>query len=167
MAYTRKDIRGTSQPTPTLSTAERRAHSRLAARGEILLRLKHGDTVTPIRGDLLNVSADGFRLRHQNRDLRVGQELAATYGWGEVTVRMVWTTPIIGEYIESGFVIVSDGKAPRRWLLVCLAAALMCFQASHPRPPFAQQQQEGQETVVCAHSCGTIAFPRIFWPAIR
>ncbi len=101
-----------------LPTAERRSHTRLAALGDITLRLKHGNTITPMRGELLNVSADGFRLRHQNRDLHVGQELVATYGWGDVTVRMVWSAPVIGEYIESGFVIVAEGKARRRWLVV-------------------------------------------------
>lgn len=104
---TLKDKQSAAKAVP-----ERRDHARIAAQGEVTLQLKHGETVTPIRGQLLNVSVGGFRLRHQYRNFRVGQELLASYGWGEVTVRVVWTKPTTTEYIESGFAILPEsGKA--------------------------------------------------------
>ncbi len=124
---------------------ECRDHARIAARGEITLRLKDGDTVTPIRGELLNVSAEGFRLKHQYKNLSVGQELLAAYGGGEVTVRVIWTTPLTIEYIESGFAIVPERGALPRWLLVGLMAVLMGFPVLQPKALVAQEQGEGQQ----------------------
>lgn len=134
-----------TQQGASKATPQRRHHTRIAARGEITLRSKDGNGALLVRGQLLNVSADGFRLKHQNRDLRIGQELIAIHGTGEVTVRVTWTTPLIGGYIESGFVILSQcGKPARRWLVLgCLA--LVGLLLLPPQALIAQQQQQEEQ----------------------
>ncbi len=86
--------------------AERRAHARLAARGEVIFRFVDASAIDDsfMRGELLDISAGGYRVRHCHAELDIGQELLASYGWGEMIVRVVWHRDM-SDGIDSGFTI--------------------------------------------------------------
>jgi len=81
---------------------ERRKEPRTAASGEVTLHL--GGSVT-IRGELLDVSPSGFRIRHQSNELKPGMEVEVQYPWGQVRARIMWARELKG-IRESGFYIL-------------------------------------------------------------
>ncbi len=83
---------------------ERRRHFRLPARGEITFHPNQRDAVQLKRGEFIEISVGGFRISHHDSDLRVGQELLANYGFGDLLVRVIWRH-IFEDRVETGFAI--------------------------------------------------------------
>jgi hypothetical protein len=84
---------------------DRRAERRHWAQGWIVLRTED-PAAEPFRGDLIDVSASGFRARHANVILRSGELVGfeSEGQWG--LARVVWSR-IAPEGNESGFLILS------------------------------------------------------------
>ena len=88
---------------------ERRKHTRREAQGVIFLHILESDSrSTEIRASLLDLSASGFRASHTSTELCSGQEVAFYHDGEEGTAKVVWTR-IVGQSVESGFV-VCQGK---------------------------------------------------------
>jgi hypothetical protein len=66
----------------------------------VLLRPETGTNA--VKGDLLDVSAHGFRAVHHCRSLTSGQILTFEHAHDRGRARVVWTR-IAGERVESGF----------------------------------------------------------------
>ncbi len=58
-----------------------------------------------MRGEFVDISAGGYRVRHCHTELHIGDELLASYGWGEMTVRVVWHQDM-SDRIDTGFAII-------------------------------------------------------------
>jgi hypothetical protein len=89
----------------TMNWEDRRAEKRLKASGSVTLRLRE-EYQLPFEGQLMDVSASGFRVRHANPELRSGQECEFALPGTRGKARVVWnrTTP---EFIETGFFILA------------------------------------------------------------
>ncbi len=101
-------ISNSSGAVPPFRTAvsERRSHARLAARGELTFRPNQGSAAKLTRGQFVDISAGGFRISHHDTDLSVGQELIASYGFGDLMVRIIWRH-IGKDQVETGFAILA------------------------------------------------------------
>ena len=86
--------------------ADRRAEPRQPAHGPVSLRLKSGARVA-VRGQLMDIAKSGFRTRHGLRTLRPGQEVEFEVAGLPGRARVVWTR-ILGEQVESGFLILAE-----------------------------------------------------------
>ncbi len=73
------------------------------ASGEVVVRLDFGTRV--IRGELLDVSPSGFRIRYPGSILKTGTEADVSYPWGYVKARIMWVRQA-GEICEAGFLVV-------------------------------------------------------------
>jgi hypothetical protein len=58
-----------------------------------------------VSGRLVDVSSSGFRVRHGSRALATGQIVEFAYENAAGRARVAWTT-ILGEHVESGFLII-------------------------------------------------------------
>lgn len=85
---------------------ERRTETRVPADGAMTLYLPG---TSPIAGKLLDLAASGFRARHRCPGLLAGAVVDFELGSRHGRARVVWTR-ILGEAVESGFLIVAgDG----------------------------------------------------------
>ncbi len=86
----------------TQSTVERRREERKRATGEVTICVNQGQTV--LRGEMVDVSLSGFRMRYQGEPLDAGSEVEVTYPWGTVKARIMWLHVIAG-WCDVGFLI--------------------------------------------------------------
>ncbi len=86
---------------------ERRRKPRRAASGVIRLTIV-GDDPLQFQGELVNISESGFRVRHHQTKLHAGQEVDFEHDRGQGSARVMWTR-ILGERVESGFVLIRVG----------------------------------------------------------
>jgi hypothetical protein len=83
---------------------ERRSEERRAASGEVLLA-ELDFAATEFRGELIDLSKSGFRVRHRQKRLSTGQHVRFTLPSRSGEARVMWTR-ILGENAESGFLIL-------------------------------------------------------------
>jgi hypothetical protein len=88
---------------------ERRVEPRLRAEGRVTLRL-FGAMPTNIPGRLVDTASTGFRAWHGARTLATGQIVEFDFEGGHGRARVAWTR-ILGEEVESGFLILTRSKA--------------------------------------------------------
>lgn len=84
---------------------EKRSEPRLPAQGEVILRLEVPGFPPEIRGELLDVSARGFRACHDCTALSTGQDLAFRHAAASGRARVVWNRIVEGR-VESGFLLL-------------------------------------------------------------
>jgi hypothetical protein len=85
---------------------DRRLETRRMAAGDVILWLNGSPLTVP--GHLMDLAKSGFRARHSSPTLRSGHivefELAGVSGRAMV----VWTR-VLGDQVESGFLILAEG----------------------------------------------------------
>jgi PilZ domain len=91
------------QSETAVPNADRRREERKPATGEVSVRLDYGTRV--IRGELVDISPNGFRIRYPGALLKTGIEADITYPWGYVKARIMWVRQT-GEICEAGFLVV-------------------------------------------------------------
>ncbi|HUO28631.1 MAG TPA: PilZ domain-containing protein [Bryobacteraceae bacterium] len=84
---------------------EKRREPRCAASGNVRLRFE-GDGPGEVHAELLDVSASGFRTKHQRGLLPLGAIAAFHHPEAAGRARVVWNW-MQDSHVESGFVIVS------------------------------------------------------------
>jgi hypothetical protein len=72
---------------------ERRVEPRFGAEGDVTLVISEGLQEHEFAAKLLDFSLHGLRLR-LTRELKRDQEVRVIFSWGEVTTRVMWTTPL-------------------------------------------------------------------------
>ncbi len=82
---------------------DRRREERQPAKGRVVVRLDQGKTI--IRGEMMDVSSSGFRIRYRGEALSAGSEVDISYPWGEVRASIVWVRRENG-WTEVGFLII-------------------------------------------------------------
>lgn len=95
-------------PTETSILDERRVEPRLPAEGRVTLRLL-GIVPTHLLGHLADTTSTGFRASHGARNLVTGQIVEFDFEGGHGRARVAWTR-ILGEEVESGFLILTCSK---------------------------------------------------------
>jgi|SRR5579871_4620881 len=76
-------------PEQTKQAPERRKEPRVSTHGRVIVRIAGPlELVVPAR--LIDVSVNGFRIRHNEPSIVPGTELALSYSWGEVRARVIW-----------------------------------------------------------------------------
>jgi len=86
------------------SCTERRREPRWSKSGPVNLLLEDGATVV---GELLDVSAGGFRAQHAEQALCSGQELGFEHATAKGRARVMWNRIAEG-YVESGFLLIHE-----------------------------------------------------------
>ncbi|HVZ59794.1 MAG TPA: PilZ domain-containing protein [Terriglobales bacterium] len=86
------------------SSANRRLDVRKPGGGEVTLRLREPVDFV-IRGELVDASARGFRIRHDGHPLKPGFQVEITYMAQTVVAKVIWTRQQ-GQGLESGFLIL-------------------------------------------------------------
>ncbi|HLH06192.1 MAG TPA: PilZ domain-containing protein [Terriglobales bacterium] len=81
--------------------SERRTEPRFGAEGEVTLVVGTPAGEVEFRGKLLDFSLHGLRVRHDYKELTSGQEVRVFFVWGEITTKVMWSTPS-GESLETG-----------------------------------------------------------------
>ncbi|HEX2712689.1 MAG TPA: PilZ domain-containing protein [Candidatus Acidoferrales bacterium] len=84
---------------------ERRGKERQPAEGEVVIFFEDPEPVE-VRGSLVDVSADGFRVSHQHRALCTGQRVTFHHAFAEGLAEVVWTR-VLGNRAETGFLILT------------------------------------------------------------
>jgi hypothetical protein len=84
---------------------ERRAETRRPADGGVKLWL-NGSALT-VPGHLVDIARSGFRARHRLPALCPGHTVEFEFAGVRGRARVVWTR-ILGEHIESGFLILRE-----------------------------------------------------------
>ncbi|MDX2266875.1 MAG: PilZ domain-containing protein [Bryobacter sp.] len=93
----------------TLPAHERRQAVRYRAAGSVTLRQPE-EAPQSFEGRLLDISASGFRVVHDNNQLRSGQECEFALPGSSGRARVVWNR-ITPTHVESGFLILSCDAA--------------------------------------------------------
>lgn len=99
-------------PTENAIVDERRVEARLPAEGRVTLRLP-GIVPTHLLGHLADTTSTGFRASHGARNLVTGQIVEFDFEGGHGRARVAWTR-ILGEEVESGFLILTRSKADQK-----------------------------------------------------
>jgi hypothetical protein len=92
-------------PSEDSTHQERRAETRRPAEGKVTLWL-NGSALAAIPGHLLDIAESGFRAQHGSPTLRPGAIIEFELPGVKGRARVVWTR-ILGEHVESGFLIVA------------------------------------------------------------
>ena len=82
---------------------DRRRDARSYCRGQVRFGVEDSTAETP--AEMVDVSSNGFRLRHSIRDLEPGREVRFAHRIFFGHARVMWTT-LIGGRTESGFLII-------------------------------------------------------------
>ena len=92
-----------TEPERARSGRDRRREPRRPARGEVRLWVS---TETPtVQGRLLDISRNGFRAAHNQKDLAAGEEIIFQHASGAGRARGVWNRIHAGK-VQSGFLLV-------------------------------------------------------------
>jgi hypothetical protein len=84
---------------------EKRCEPRVPAQGEVILNLDLPGVPREILGELLDVSARGFRAGHQCTVLSTGQDLTFQHAGARGRARVMWNRIAEGK-VESGFMLL-------------------------------------------------------------
>jgi hypothetical protein len=82
---------------------DRRWQARSFSRGHVHLCV--GDSLNESRGEMIDVSSDGFRAQHSVPDLQPGLEVRFEHRLFVGRARVMWTL-LVGGHTQSGFQIV-------------------------------------------------------------
>jgi hypothetical protein len=83
---------------------ERRTETRRPADGAVTLWL-NGSALTAVSGQLMDIAKSGFRAQHRSPALLPGHIVEFEFAGVNGRARVVWTR-ILGEHVESGFLIL-------------------------------------------------------------
>jgi hypothetical protein len=87
---------------------ERRSEPRSPAQGPVTVTLwRNGSAITAVSGELMDIATSGFRAQHRAPTLRPGDIVEFERAGGKGLARVVWTR-IMGEQVESGFLILAE-----------------------------------------------------------
>jgi PilZ domain-containing protein len=75
---------------------------RTPTQGDVVLRLYNPDQT--LRGELVDISPHGFRVRHQSR-FAVGREVLLSHEGTQVRARAMWSREAAG-WVETGFYVL-------------------------------------------------------------
>lgn len=89
-------IHSTAQPA-----VEKRAEPRTTGTGEAVLRAYNGNL---LRGDLMDLSPRGLRMRYVGKRMKVGSEVEVLSPWERVRATVAWTIRS-GEWIQAGLTV--------------------------------------------------------------
>jgi hypothetical protein len=88
--------------TPCASQAlDRREKERRTVEGEVVLFVEDPEPLE-IHGQLVDVSASGFRVAHDHAALCAGQEVTFRHAFGAGSAEVVWTL-VVGHCVETSF----------------------------------------------------------------
>ncbi|MFN3325754.1 MAG: PilZ domain-containing protein [Bryobacteraceae bacterium] len=85
----------------TAGSVERRREKRVPASGEVILQVEP-PVSQEVRGELIDVSPSGFRVRHANASLQSGMVVEFRHALGAGKARVAWNR-ILSGCVESGF----------------------------------------------------------------
>jgi hypothetical protein len=88
---------------------ERRTQPRRLASGQVELRPEWLTSTSSIPGQMLDINSGGFRASHNFQALVSGHIVEFAFGRQKGRARVVWTR-ILGDQVESGFVILPRGR---------------------------------------------------------
>lgn len=88
-----------------LAVHEKRRELRQPAEGPVLVRFADPQPAE-IQGQLMDVSASGFRMAHQNQSLQAGQMVEFSHPHAVGEARVMWNR-IFDQCVETGFLIVT------------------------------------------------------------
>jgi len=84
---------------------EKRRETRQPAEGPVLVNFSNPQPME-VLGQLVDVSASGFRMSHANQSLHSGQLVGFSHGYAMGTARVMWNR-IMDHRVETGFRIVN------------------------------------------------------------
>jgi len=88
-----------------LAVHEKRRETREPAEGPVLVRFADPQPLE-ILGQLMDVSASGFRMAHANQSLHSGQVVEFSHSFAVGAARVMWNR-IMDQRVETGFLIVT------------------------------------------------------------
>ena len=83
---------------------EKRREIRQPAEGPVLVNFSNPQPME-ILGELVDVSASGFRMSHANQSLHSGQLVGFSHSYAFGTARVMWNR-IMDQRVETGFLVV-------------------------------------------------------------
>ena len=87
-----------------IAVHEKRREIRQPAEGPVLVRFADPQPLE-IQGELMDVSASGFRMAHANQSLHSGQVVQFSHSLAVGAARVMWNR-IVDQRVETGFLIV-------------------------------------------------------------
>jgi len=88
-----------------IAVHEKRREIRQPAEGPVLVRFANPQPLE-ILGQLMDVSASGFRMAHANQALQSGQIVEFSHSLAVGAARVMWNR-IMDQRVETGFLIVT------------------------------------------------------------
>ena len=88
-----------------IAVHEKRREMRQPAEGPVLVRFANPQPLE-ILGQLMDVSASGFRMAHANQALQSGQIVEFSHSNAVGAARVMWNR-IMDQRVETGFLIVT------------------------------------------------------------
>jgi len=88
-----------------IAVHEKRRELRQPAEGPVLVRFANPQPLE-ILGQLMDVSASGFRMAHANQALQSGQIVEFSHALAVGAARVMWNR-IMDQRVETGFLIVT------------------------------------------------------------
>jgi len=88
-----------------IAVHEKRREIRQPAEGPVLVRFANPQPLE-ILGQLMDVSASGFRMTHANQSLQSGQIVEFSHSNAVGAARVMWNR-IMDQRVETGFLIVT------------------------------------------------------------
>ena len=92
-----------------MTHAEKRRETRRQASGTVHVRFSNPHP-TEIEGQLLDVSAGGFRMSHRVASLETGEIVEFTHAEARGRARVMWNR-ITGDLVETGFLVLTPAKS--------------------------------------------------------
>jgi len=86
----------------SMTAAPESREPRTPSQGDVVLRLYNPDEI--LRGELVDISPHGFRVRHQS-GFAVGREVLLSHEGRQVRARAMWSRETAG-WVETGFYIL-------------------------------------------------------------
>lgn len=71
----------------------------------VTLCLDNGRTL--IRGEMVDISPSGFRIRYRGAPLRPGSSIQINYPWGNIYARVIWIRALDG-WRDAGLLVCDE-----------------------------------------------------------
>jgi hypothetical protein len=94
-----------ASPQPAI---EQRMLPRTVATGDVVIRAYDRNQ---LQGEMLDVSACGFRIRYVGKRMRIGSEVEVLHPWTNLKATVAWTIRS-GEWIHAGFQLTPATDVP-------------------------------------------------------
>jgi hypothetical protein len=92
--------------SPEVQIREKRRESRYQADGAVRVEFMN-PRMTRIQGRLIDVSANGFRMAHDEKSLATGQVVEFSHSEASGRARVMWNR-ILDKSVESGFLVINS-----------------------------------------------------------